>query len=52
MSNIHGLLRRYYFPATLDFPVRSSGVHFARLLKWLWKQAKSGFGTGARSFED
>ena len=24
----------------------------ARVLKWLWKQAKNGFGTGARSFED
>ena len=24
----------------------------ARVLKWLWQQAKNGFGTGARSFED
>jgi radical SAM protein with 4Fe4S-binding SPASM domain len=24
----------------------------ARVLKWLWKQAKNGFGAGARSFED
>ena len=24
----------------------------ARVLKWLWKQARNGFGAGARSFED
>jgi MoaA/NifB/PqqE/SkfB family radical SAM enzyme len=24
----------------------------ARVMKWLWKQAKNGFGAGARSFED
>jgi radical SAM protein with 4Fe4S-binding SPASM domain len=24
----------------------------ARVLKWLWKQARNGFGSGARSFED
>ena len=24
----------------------------ARVLKWLWQQAKNGFGTGCRSFED
>ncbi len=23
----------------------------ARVIKWLWKQARNGFGTGARSFE-
>jgi hypothetical protein len=24
----------------------------ARVLKWMWKQARNGFGAGARSFED
>jgi poly-gamma-glutamate capsule biosynthesis protein CapA/YwtB (metallophosphatase superfamily) len=23
-----------------------------RVMKWIWKQAKNGFGSGARSFED